>query len=342
MSDRDYAIVIGVGRFEGLPPLESPWYDAEDVEAWLRDTAGLEQKRIRCIRSEDDGAFTPIKSQIDKTFESVLNEVAPVGGRRLYVYYSGHGSNMPYEHILLEMADSSETIPVGLNGELYAAKLRGWPGFREQLFIFDCCRTDGRARGLAEPGFEVPPCPLPRGEGGQIVWYGAKASQRAYERPVEPGGPARSFYTRALLEGLGGRAAVPDDDGTWTITTDSLHAYAGHRVAQLVEDTPGVSPQTPTFAQHAARSFVLATGIEPDTIEVSVTAPAGTTVVAEDAAGREHDRAVAEEGVATLHVVPGAYRFSGPATGRQVAKLVGFGEHEADLSAPAPAAVELL
>ncbi len=333
MGERDYAVVIGVGRYDGdLARLDSPVENAKRVAAWLVEHAGLPTDNVKLVLSKEEGRYTPDRDEVDAAFGYLVTEASRAGGRRLYVYYSGHGTARKLHGVFLQMANAAFTGRA-LDTEEYQEHLGGWPGFREELFLYDCCRTDDNRGGGLGPGFKLPRTPAGAPRPVQIVGYGASRDQEAREFPDETG-EKRSLFTRALLEGLEGRAARPDDDGGWIVTTRSLEAYARRRVEQLIKPHV-VPPQTPTFDTFGADSFVLAKHGQPMRVPVKVKAPASQkSVEARNKEWGEVNTELLEDGEATLLVVPGLYTLTtdgGCAPRGSALSALGFGVEEVEL-----------
>ena len=153
---------------------------------------------------------------------------------RLYFYVSGHGIAPPTGEGAVLMADAErdvlgECIELGLYSQWYES----CGVFRELVVLADCCRE--RPRG-APPG-TLPPfnlCQQPFGRMTRVVGYATGLAELAYE-PLTADQPdeQRGFFTRAVLEGLGGKAGV--DEARGGITSDTLAVFVRKRVADLTK-----------------------------------------------------------------------------------------------------------
>jgi hypothetical protein len=103
-----YALVIGCDLYlpnqlpEGsYPSLNGCVRDAEQVEQFLRDRAGLSDDRLIKLTSSPDGAGAPKEPQDRRpTYENIVGAFRALTerarrGDHVYVHYSGHGSQCP-------------------------------------------------------------------------------------------------------------------------------------------------------------------------------------------------------------------------------------------------------
>jgi hypothetical protein len=93
----DYAVVVGINRYRaGFVPLQGSVNDAKLFVKWLTrpDGGGLDPKNIKCLTTPDDETFRPIRDEIEdeliQLYERRNRQSAPLG-RRLYLFFSGHG-----------------------------------------------------------------------------------------------------------------------------------------------------------------------------------------------------------------------------------------------------------
>src|SRR5437667_152753 len=91
----DYAIVIGIDDYPGYRPLKGAISDAQEFAEWLCDDTqggGLPSDNCKTVYSTPD-PLIPLQAQVDEAFVGVFSAI-PKGklARRLYVYFSGHGT----------------------------------------------------------------------------------------------------------------------------------------------------------------------------------------------------------------------------------------------------------
>jgi hypothetical protein len=154
---------------------------------------------------------------------------------RLYLYVSGHGIAPPTSEGAILMADAErDVLGECIELSLYSRWYEGCGVFRELVVLADCCRE--RPKG-APPG-TLPPfnlCQKPVGRTTRVVGYATGLAEFAYE-PLEAENPdeQRGFFTRALLDGLTGAAAVDPDHGG--ITSETLAVYVTKAVEEMTKE----------------------------------------------------------------------------------------------------------
>jgi hypothetical protein len=191
------------------------------------------------------GDARPKRSDVDlalrKLNQAIRQRVAQAAEdwdrTRLYIYVSGHGIAPPTNAGAVLMADAErdvlgECIELAMYGQWYES----CGIFRELVVLADCCRE--RPRG-APPGM-LPPfnlCQTPYGRTTRVLGYATGFGELAFE-PLEAEHPdeQRGFFTKALLEGLRGAAAVDPDLGG--ITSETLAVYVTKAVEEMTKDQP--------------------------------------------------------------------------------------------------------
>lgn len=255
MNELHFAVVAGINRYPGIDTqLESAKSDAKRFHEWLTDPKGgavpADQAKCLSVSDEDEKGFTssydarPLRSeltkQLDMFHDQVRAKIGP-GARdwdqtRLYIYVAGHGIAPPQGRGALLFADSR---PVRYWGDYL--DLLQYDNYYERQYLFsevflfaDCCRefSQGVPPAPAAPfgDFGSPPSP-PR----RYVGYAAAIGDKAYEpTQLDPdSNNGRGFFTRALLEGLRGRAAHPV---TGKVEVWGLGSYIKDRVNELAQE----------------------------------------------------------------------------------------------------------
>src|SRR4051812_14344085 len=134
MADGDYGIAIGIDRYPALDrPLRGAVSDAEAFRDWLLGPAGVPAEQVALVTSPRRGRARPVQDEIDEWFDTLLDTAARRGGRRLYVYFAGHGYSTGHDHVNLLLANATERLlNRGLNASEYQAALRAGP-FEEEV-----------------------------------------------------------------------------------------------------------------------------------------------------------------------------------------------------------------
>jgi hypothetical protein len=235
MGKDDWAIVIGVKDYPGLTNLQGSEADAKEFFKWVTHPDGgnvpfdkgspHDPKKSHAILicssqfspvSSDAADGVPHEQHIEIIFDK-LKEIADVRrgkgkglriGRRLYLYFSGHGC-CPEENIAaLLVANATDTRPHHIAGRPF----------------MDCCQERHRKDfSLRLPAYINRTADLAKlVEGKKFYAFSAKWGLLSKEVPME-NGRTRGAFTATLLEGLRGNACVQGTNGE--ITAASLAAY---------------------------------------------------------------------------------------------------------------------
>jgi hypothetical protein len=258
VNPRDYALVVGINDYPGFRPLRGAIQDAKDVEAWLKDTAiggGVQDHQCGRVVSTPN-PLRPIHKDIDDALEALTDlATANGGGRRFYLYFSGHGLGSGPDTALCLAGWSEKHRLEALESPTYTQYLKDTALFEEIVLVMDCCRIKKiNARGL--------PCTLAMataavgaGASRQFTAHATEALKPAYEAVVAAttgvnGDEVRGHFTRALLEALYGAAA----EAAGGVTATGLKKYleretpviandAGHeQKPEVVDGLPSVTP----------------------------------------------------------------------------------------------------
>ncbi|MBP2294999.1 caspase family protein [Azospirillum rugosum] len=253
----DHAIVVGINRYHpDFPALQGAVNDATLFHAWLIDPlgGGLNPDHARLICSDPAAAvgnLKPIRDEIEDElvkFYMKKNDIAYIGkpvGRRLYLYFSGHGvtpQQPSYEDCALLMANSIPLMLRALPGRLTYEVLRKAPLFREVVLFMDCCRE---VAGAVKADTNLPPGdptagPQANGLYGFAARWGAQTAERELPHPLDPKEPPlwQGVFTHTLLKGL---TTATDEDGQ--ITADSLKSFIRRAVQDLLPPENNQRPE---------------------------------------------------------------------------------------------------
>jgi hypothetical protein len=307
-GSQDWAIVVGITRYPDLTDLEGSENDARAFYDWVTSAAGggVPADRARLILSSDysgpfeEGQAEPTVAAIEKR----LNELIRLAGRskqegrglrvgrRLYLYFSGHGCAPSFEEAALLVANATRMIVYHLTGKPTADWFYRTNVFDEVVLVMDCCRERYEKVGTYVPPWVDLTRPDVVDKGRRFYAYATKWSKKAREKVYPPaGGKVRGMFSVALLEGLNGAAydsAMQRTDPASNklvadVTANSLRNYLINNTArfftpaELADDEVGVVPDV-VYDEDPAHRFVLAT--------VEVPAYPTTFVVPADATGR--------------------------------------------------------
>ncbi len=121
------------------------------------------------------------------------------------------------------------------------------------LILIDACRdrTGQDSRGGASADTTAPHIKRMSNMRGQVIFYAAAAGQYAYDDDVHQNG----VFTKAVLDGLGGKASAPRQ----TVTVDTLHRFVDREVrAWILENKKrSVNPATQLSVEGETRNMPL-------------------------------------------------------------------------------------
>ncbi len=236
----DYALVIGIANYKGLPPADFAESDARDM-ALAFEALGVPEENVVSLIGAKAGL-----SEVSKYVEEWLPRRVSKDSR-VFVYFSGHGSPdvsdgsaylMPWD------ADASFVKSTGFPlARLYKA-LGALPA-RHVIALIDSCFSGAGGRSVlvagARPLVTVRlPTSLPPG----ISVLTASESEEIAGSLPERGHGLFSYYA---LQGISGAA---DPDGKGHVTLEDLYAYVHKHVIldarrQNREQTPTLASPTP-------------------------------------------------------------------------------------------------
>lgn len=254
MNENHYGVVVGINRYPGLRDLRFARNDAQAFANWLKkpDGGNLPSENVKLITVPDKDLPSgtprekakPVREQVEdalytlrKICEKHIGEHPEDWEKtRLYVYVSGHGIAPEPEEAALLMADAgSDWYGRNFSCAKYLSFFEKAQFFKELVFFADCCRE--RITNAPPTG---PTWTLVEGNNGSItkvVGFATSFGELAFEPEWEeniPPDEMRGYFTKALLEGLGGQAV--DDPNTGEINSVNLAKYVTQRVKRLTKD----------------------------------------------------------------------------------------------------------
>ena len=242
-NPRDHAIVVGINHYrDGISPLQGALNDCSLFCEWLirEDGGGLDPANIDFYGSMAPTDHAPHREEIEDLLLEFFVEHSQTGrpvGRRLYLYFSGHGvgSTDPLiEECGFVVANAATFSLRALAGKETAIRLRVAALFEEVVLIMDCCRD------VTHP--PVIECGLPRfGDSSTAkrpflhifaAGWGATTAEKILPNPLDPDGAPlqHGILTHALLKAL---RTARDSQGQ--VTAASLKPV----VRKIVQDLLG-------------------------------------------------------------------------------------------------------
>ncbi len=248
MAAEDFAVIVGISHYPdpGVGSLQGSDLDADEFRQWLQDPKGgdVPPANIRFINSlavKDGGVpawkTRPLEHDVTGWFDELQGiaqgKPGKRMGRRLYIYFAGHGvvSKWAFAPLMndaaLLMANASPTNSPHIFGRIYAAYFMKAGIFDEVALFMDTCR-------------DVVPTLVPRMltyadrtvltsnpiDRGYYV-FATEWSKMTREKQID--GQVRGVFTKALLDGLRGAAS----DANGAVTTTSLREYLLAKVTSV-------------------------------------------------------------------------------------------------------------
>jgi uncharacterized caspase-like protein len=214
--DGSYAMIIGVGDYDNLPPLESPTRDAEKMKNFLLNTAEYDEV---VVLKDADATFEVIRYFMQEYFPIRMSN----GRYRFLFYFTGHGTQYRgYTKILgyLQLKDATKS----LNQEVInMEQLEIWAdqlvNAKHMLFLIDCCFSGlAGIEAKGEYNTSVNPLELAKENGRFLITAGA-ADEKAIASLKEWGG---SLFTHVAISGMSGYADANHDG---VVTTHELFTF---------------------------------------------------------------------------------------------------------------------
>lgn len=240
----DFALCVGINAYPGLTPLAGAERDARAFHDWAIGAGGVDPARAKLILSSafpaaaSAAAARPASTEIWAFFEEIraaanANNAANQGlvaGRRLYMFFSGHGFSPSIDSSGVLMANAEPDTPHNLSAKAWADRFYENGMFEEVLLFQDACR---------EPVIDVDVTPpylkrsLMPGIGARKRFYAfaARSPLLAVEKPI--GGQVRGVFSATLMEALEGGARDP---ATGAIMTEGLKRYLVANMAARLTD----------------------------------------------------------------------------------------------------------
>jgi len=209
-----WALVVGCGAYPRLPGATAPGpvEDALAFRQWLLTEGGVPPEQLRLLISpSDDGPYVPQAISADgaadlRNFSGAVAElITAPSADRLYVYFAGHScptdpANSYFSHDAIVLTDFDPARPQAASvavRELITQLAQS--DFREVVVILDAARGFPFTQPIALEGF---------GAG----WHGKRRSGAVVQFLIQATSAASGSLTAALLEGLAGKAGVPEVD----------------------------------------------------------------------------------------------------------------------------------
>jgi hypothetical protein len=246
MGETDWAIVVGIQSYPGISSVDGPDNDANDFYDWLVDPKGgavpnRQVKRITTTRPYKNASRAkPTFFMIEEDLSSIRNQARkrPIIdnhfylGRRLYLFFAGHGFAPREEETALIMANATD-VQIGAGFHWLGQRTANWfykaGYFDEIVLLMDCCRNQYAVPELSWPWKDEVASDFAE----RVRRYYAFATRWSKEtRGIRAeNGRVNGKFTSAVLQGL--RRATASTSNA--VTTGSLSAF-------IQKEVPGLRP----------------------------------------------------------------------------------------------------
>jgi tetratricopeptide (TPR) repeat protein len=228
MQGRRFAILIANSNYADpeLSRLMAPADDAADLARVLQDPdiCGFQVQICK-----EQPAYK-LSREIERFFDDRQHDDL------LLLYFSGHGIKDLDGQLYFAAADTelnrhqvrrSTAISAQFVNEIMSRSRS-----RRQLVLLDCCHSGAFKEGMLKKG-SLDAGAIEQLQGlGRVVLTASNALQYSFEGDNVQGGGTRSFFTRALIEGLETGDADLDSDGRFSI--DDIYSYICGRMKNEV------------------------------------------------------------------------------------------------------------
>jgi len=216
------AVIIGVGKSDGMQPLKSAVDDADKFEVWARGQ-GFE---TTLITDKED------KVTVGEVFKAISAYTSSRSFDQMIIFFSGHGMlQAPGREVwFLSDALKNSNEAIDLAESIDMSRYIGIPHI---VFISDACRN--LPRGLSASrisGSVIFPNEYIEGKNGDVdVFYASRPGSPAFAAASTYSPEIQGILTRHILEGLNGhvrtiaKQLADYDDSKWFVTAFSLKGH---------------------------------------------------------------------------------------------------------------------
>src|SRR2546423_72640 len=335
------ALIVGINRYPGIENLQGPENDANDFHAWVTspDGGGVAPANAKLLRSldfmppaPDVRTERPAQEQVNDFFTDVDDAAASNNqeglglraGKRLWMFFSGHGFAPSFETSGVLMANATTKRIFNIAAVRWADRIieGGW--FDEVLLFQDACRNRISAANLTEPFFVTRNASRPETR-KRFYAFSSRDQKLSKEIPF-PDGKVRGVFAATLLDGLRGAARDPVSKA---ITARSLRTYLQDNMKNKLSDVDRNNPdiaQAPDFRDPDAFDIVPAAAGAIDRYRVMIRLPnANMKVALQDGSFQEIQSIDPAPREISVELPRGLYRVVAEGAGDRLFQVTGPG-----------------
>ncbi|MBD1932614.1 MULTISPECIES: GUN4 domain-containing protein [Cyanophyceae] len=222
---KNWAVSIGINKYDFLQPLNYAQRDAQLMQEFLCNEAGFNQV---LFFSDDSPDKRPSRSNLLRVLRQLGKEAKMSAGDNFWFFFSGHGMRHEGRDYLMPLDGDANDIENTAISITYITDNLRLCGADNVVLIFDACRNQGTRSG---EGIGNQTAELAR-QTGVLSIFSCSPNEYSYEIEALQQGA----FTRALLEGLGvqGKCA----------TVERLNQYLSYRLPEINRQH-GKPQQTP-------------------------------------------------------------------------------------------------
>lgn len=238
----DWALVVGITSypdFPGLNPLKGAEADAMDFYSWVtaEDGGDIPDKQAKLLVTSQfiphGNGPAPSKVMLDEWLQNLLrHNGGGRAGRRLYLFYSGHGFAPDTDQVACLTAEATELFISHIHGDGWATDFYNLGKFDEVVLFADCCRTTITQAPLMGTG--VSKIFNKSGIRQRKRFYGLAAPvTQAAMQTLDKNSKPRGVFTLALMDGLRGKAA---DNSTGVVGSTNLENFLNNYTSDYLPE----------------------------------------------------------------------------------------------------------
>lgn len=280
MAKDDWAIVVGIKSYfdPDLAGLQGPETDATEFHRWVvaADGGAVPAGQATLIRSSDyhppftsEASAMPTADAIKVAFDHLRsmadeNEGKGLGrvvGRRLYLFFAGHGFAPAHRDDLTALLTAEASIATARLSHVVGPYMADifWRAkfFEETLLFMDCCREVMECTQLYMPYEEERPTDFHKGR--RFYAFGARVAKTSREWKMGDG-EFHGVFTKTLLDAL--RSTGYDHSDPSKITAESLRDQLYNGFKDFMSAADRTRPDIPnepevTYEQKPGANFTI-------------------------------------------------------------------------------------